>query len=148
MKTLAEFFDFFGGDLPKFYGQGELTLDEMRRVEPLGGCIQVDFDVTEPFLGGYMCRSFRDKEAILDYMRKWGLGVTDIAVIYDRTPKYKTQWCVLAYDPFYGTAYSSEGYRRRWYFDTEAQADAFIDGGGLPQGLKLAEVYQVEKRVI
>lgn len=141
----TQFSDYFGGTWPMFQGQGELTYEEFTRKDTKLGCIDVTFEIEGPPLHGWMHRHFDTKQELLDYMRRWGLGATDIDTIYDRTPRFVTKWCVLAYDPFYGSAFSKEGYRRRWYFDTEEEADHFADYG-LPKGMVLAEVYQVERR--
>ena len=121
-----QYSEFFGGHWPEFAGQGELTLNEFNRNTPLYGRYMVTFQDPDPFIG-WMFRAFNSKEEILDYLRQWGLGASDIHHIDDYTPHTRERWVVLAHDPFYGTVSSKEGYRRRWYFDTQAEADAFAE---------------------
>lgn len=134
-------FSSYFGHWPMYQGQGELTLEEFNRKDQLVGRVLVEFDIDD-VIKGTMCRAFRDKDELLRYMRKWGLGATDIRQIFVSTATFGTspRWCVLAYDPACGSAWSKEGYRRRWYFDTEEEATAFAENC-IPAGLRLAEVY-------
>lgn len=141
-------FSSYFGCWPMYQGQGELTLDEFNRQDKMVGRLLVEFDIDEPFKGT-MCRAFSDKAGLLRYMRKWGLGATDIRQIFasSLTWGHRPSWCVLAYDPTYGNAWSKQGYRRRWYFDTEEEALAFADCC-IPAGLRLAEVYNIDKSIL
>lgn len=143
MRTIQpyQFTDFFGGQWPMFQGQGELTYEEFTRKAPLFGKLVVMFKDPADFTG-WMDRAFNDREELLEYMRKWGLGANDICRIMDYTPRVKTLWCVLAYDPFYGGAYSAEGYRRRWYFETEAEAEQKAESLEAPW--VVADIYQTQ----
>lgn len=138
-----QFSQYFGGSWPMYQGQGELTIEEFQRPDQMVGCTFVQFEIEEPFVGK-MLRAFRDKAELLRYMRKWGLGATDIRVLIDNPLQRDNHWCVLAYDPFYGTAYGTNGYRRRWYFPTQEEAETFAENC-IPAGLRLAEVYCIDR---
>lgn len=138
------FSDFFGGHWPMFQGQGTLTYDEFRRTPPTYGRYTVTFKDPGDLIG-YMWRSFDTKEAMLAYMKEWGLGATDIDHIEDYSPQMVTRWVVLAHDPFYGKL-SGEGYRRRWYFKTKEEADRFAAQLGKPWHLD--DVYPIQRERI
>lgn len=127
MRTIYnwEFSKFFGGRWSMFMGQGELTLQEFEREDDR---LSMRYYVTfrpDGFLG-YMHRHFNTQAEMLAYMRRWGLGTTDILNIVESDWEFRQMvptWCVLAHDPFYGTLSSKEGYRRRFYFPTEEAAE-------------------------
>lgn len=127
MRTIHrfKFYEFFGGRWPMFTGQGRLTWDEFEREDGRGALRY--FVIFEPEgFDDTMARSFRSQAELLLYMRRWGLGTTDIRVIYEHDWEFRQMvptWCVLAHDPFYGTLSSKEGYRRRFYFPTEEAAE-------------------------
>ena len=154
MKTWQtwEMSKFFGGKLPKFYGQGELTQDELEREESVEQTMHrryaVFFDIEKGYHRSKMLRHFDKVAEIVDYMRKWGLGITDLDVIHEHDWHFDKQvdcWCVLCYDPFYGTVSSANGVRRRFYFPTEAEADAWADKLG--KNWVVFDIYPTTRRV-
>lgn len=143
-----EYARLFGGHLPKFYGQGELTEEEIEREQAMPARARYLVAFRVDHYGRRMVRWFGSVREMVGYMREWGLGVTDIISIDERPWSFDQRqpcWCVQVYDPAYGTVSSKEGYRQRLYFPSEEAADRWIDG--MPANFRLFDCYPTTRRV-
>ena len=138
-----EYSKLFGGHWP-MYPTPEATPEECRaeleREEPRATVRRY----TVSFEKGYndrLLRRFWTVAELVAYMRRYGWCTTDIRVIWEHDWEFNQEvptWVVVARDENYG-------YRKRWYFATESQADAF--SLTLPSQFKVLDIHETTRRV-
>ena len=89
----------------------------------------------------YLYRRFWKVSEMVAYMRRFGWSATDIHIIWENEWEYikdAPSWVVVARDDNYG-------YRKRWLFPTEQQADAFA--GTLRAPFKLLDIHETTRHI-
>lgn len=155
MKTIFsfDFYKFFGNRYPMFpIGLEPFDLERAKadaEARPRSRYIVYFRRVRSRWRVDRWEGNFSSVAEIVAYMRRWGLcSVGDLDRILELEWNFElttTSWCVLCYDPFYGTVSSSQGYRRRFYFPTEADADAWAEKLG--KNWVIFDIYPTQRRI-